>query len=109
MVQYITYKNEKYPIKIGYKVLKQLKAENVELEKAMGQNGQIDYEIFEPVLFYSLQQGHHYMDIPMPFKREEMEDLLDDCLFEFIELIPTFFQSPQKGVKRGTEILKKSK
>lgn len=97
MIQYLEYKSKKYPVKLGYKALKHLKAENIDLSKAMGEDGaNIDYEVFEPVLFHALEQGHSYVQKTNPFKREDMEDVLEDCLFDFVAMIPAFFQTPPK-------------
>jgi hypothetical protein len=93
MVKYITYKNEKYPVKIGYYVLKKLKAETgKEMDQAFAED---DIEVFEIILYYALKQGAKYEEKEFNFKREDMEDVLDDCFPEFVAMVPDFFQSLQ--------------
>jgi hypothetical protein len=94
MVEHIEYNGEKHPVKLGYYTIKKLQTEHgVSLEEAMG--GGI--ELFEPMLFYALQQGYRAEKKDCPFKIEDMEQVLDDCFFDFVQLIPKFF--PEDLVK----------
>jgi hypothetical protein len=95
MIKYIEFKGEKYPIKLGYYTLKMLKAEtSKDLEEVLGDG--TDITLFEPLLFYALEQGARYTGQEMPFKREDMEMVLDDCFFEFVGMIPDFFPNLQQ-------------
>jgi len=86
-VAHVTFNGKRLPIKLGYYTLKMMQKEhNVSMEQLQGQ-----FELYEPLLFYSLKQGHKVENIPFELTMEDMEMVLDDCLFEFIELIPSFF------------------
>lgn len=104
MIKHIVFRGEKYPVKIGYYTIKMLKAETgKEIEDVFAEG--VDLVIFETLLFYALKQGCKYTgvpfewvtgedgDAPIPFTKDMMEDVLDDCFFEFVELIPAFFPS----------------
>ena len=86
-VEHITYQKKKLPIKIGYKALKRVQQEHsqnmTDLEN--------DLTSYEPLLYYSLMQGHKLEGLDFPFKMEDMEDILDDCFFEFSEKLANFF------------------
>lgn len=103
MVEYITYKDKKYPFRVGYYAIKKLKAEGKSLED-IEKSG--DFEAYEDLLFYSLQQGHRVMDMEFEFKREDMEDVLDRCLTEFVPKIPDFFQGLEGMGEKMTDQLK---
>lgn len=87
MVEYITYQGEKLPIKLGYYVLKMLQEEHSANMEALG----TDLTLYEPLLFYSLKQGHKVEKKEFKYQMEDMVDILDDCFFDFVELIPKFF------------------
>ena len=99
MVKFITYKEKKYPVKVGYYVIKMLKAETgKEIEQVLSGDN-MDITVFEILLFYAMKQGAKYTETEFTFEKEDMEMILDDCFFEFLELIPSFFphlqQKPQ--------------
>lgn len=103
-VKFITFRKKKYPVKLGYAALKKFKADvNKSVEKALQED---DLEIYEPLLFYALEMGHKYtekefkfLDSGKPITKKDMEMVLDDCMFEFIELIPSFFPTLQTAQK----------
>lgn len=87
--EFITYKGKKYPVKLGYHALKCLQKEHgATMETIQG-----DMSLYEPLLFYSLESGHKLAKKEMPFKMEDMEEILEDCMYQFILLIPKFFPS----------------
>lgn len=94
MVEFITYQKKKYPIKIGYYVLKMLK---VETKKNLEDIGG-DIEIYETLLFYALKQGAKIEGVDFNFTKEDMEQVLDECFFDFVELIPKFFPDAKKFI-----------
>jgi hypothetical protein len=89
MVEFITYKKEKHPIRLSYRVFKGMKAEmgDVDLDKLQS----LDTAVMETMLWHGLISGYKSEDKVMPFTREEMEDILDECFYEFLKLIPLFF------------------
>lgn len=94
MVQYITYKEKEYPIKVGYLALKRLKQEtNKELQDITDS----DFEIYEALLFFALEQGARVMEQKMVFERTQMEEVLDECFFDFVKKIPLFFPTAEEG------------
>jgi len=95
MVEFISYQKKKYPIKLGYYVLKMLKAET---GKNFEEIGAQDFEIYETLLFYSLKQGAKVQEVDFTFTKDDMEQILDECFFEFVELIPKFFPDAKKSV-----------
>ena len=86
-VEHIHYKNKKLPVKLGYYALKMLQK-----DKGVGMEAlESDLSLYEPLLFYSLEQGHRVNKKEFSLTMEDMVDVLDDCFFEFVSLIPKFF------------------
>lgn len=107
MVEYITYKKKKYPVRVSYFALKHMSKETggkMEMEDI----GSMDIEMYEALLFFALQAGAKASDIEFNFKREEMEMVLDECLMEFVGVIPKFFPK-QSGEVEGKSQRKKNK
>jgi len=103
-VEYIKYKNKKYPVKLGYYALMMLQKEHgVSMEGIEG-----NIALYEPLLFYSLEQGAKATKQELTLTRDDMIDVLDDCFFQFIELIPKFFPVEELG-KRQVAIGKPKK
>lgn len=87
IVQYIGYKDEKYPVRISYYALKKFQEETgkeiEELDK--------DISLLEPLLWYALVAGHQAENKPMTLKREDIEFMLDESLDEFNLAMLSFF------------------
>lgn len=87
MVQYLKYRGKEYPIKLGNYSLRRFQEENgVDLS-----NAKEDESLYEPLLFFALKQGARYEKQELDLVREDMIDVLDDCMMEFIQAIPKFF------------------
>lgn len=100
MVEYISYKGEKYPLRIAYSVTKHLQ---VETGKSIDDLDE-DVSILEIILFYGLKSGAKAEGVEFKLTREDMEDVLDEMgIMEFVEKIKIFFPSAedtdQKKVK----------
>lgn len=93
MVEYITYKGEKYPVRIAWSTIKAL--ETVENLNA--------FEKTELALYCGLVSGHKAEDKEMPFKAEEIQFLLDECVDEFNAI----FQKQAQKAKENSESDKK--
>ena len=89
MVRYITYEEQELPIRVSYFALKKLK-EDLGRGLSIEDDG-TDYAAYETLLFYALEKGHQKMKLPFTFKKEDMEDIMDEVYFDFMKLIPEFF------------------
>jgi len=99
MIKHINYKGTKYPIRVAYRALNGFKKDTgIDFEK-MGKGEEKDLEYYEPLLFYSLVSGCKGEEIKMPFTREQMPDVLDECMFEFVALLPLFFPEELKKTR----------
>jgi len=104
-VEFVTYRDKKIPIKVGYYALKMLRTEHgIDIEKIDD-----NWDAFEPLLFYSLKQGHKREGVEFPFKMEDMEDVLDDCFMEFIDKVANFFPQDELAKMMGEVEAKKKK
>lgn len=92
MVKFIEYKKEKYPVRLSYRALKSLKGSD--LTKVA--QGEFDDAIFENLLWAGLQSGHTAEEKELTLKKENIEDILDECFFEFVKIIPEFFPKAQE-------------
>ena len=92
MVKYLKVNNEKLPVCIAYTALKKFQEQTG--KSVMSQNGIMD-DIFsgdlEYLLLFALESGYAKEGKECPYKKDDMAGLLDDCLFDFIKLIPEFF------------------
>lgn len=91
-VEHITYKNKRLPVKLGYHALKMLQKEKgATMDQIQG-----DISLYEPLLFYSLEQGHKIAKKEFTLTQDDMPDVLEDAFFEFVALIPKFFPDVEK-------------
>lgn len=92
MIKYIEYKKQKYPVRVGYRALKMLQKETgMSFEELQKQEKGLELENYEILLFHSLVAGSKAEETAMPFKMDDMIDLLDECFMEFVRMIPEFF------------------
>ncbi len=103
MTRTVTYKGKKYPLRISYKALK-----GVAL--TLGREFRSDTELFdfegaEELLFHSIKAGCKFSEKEFDLKREEMEDVLDECFDDFIAAFVAFSQDVQK--RAGLDVKKK--
>lgn len=89
MVDYISYKGEKYPVRFAWSTIKAL-------ETVTDLNL---YQKAELALYCGLMSGHKAEDKEMPFKVEDMEFLLDECKDEFEEAFAKQTKKPQADSK----------
>lgn len=111
MVKYLKIGNEKYPVRIGYYVLKQIKDQYEKDLFAVLKDVQntMDFTPYEDILFYSLEMGAWATSSEMRFKRDEMQNILDLCFLEFVALVASaeFFPpvpettEPPQGKQKG--------
>jgi len=109
MTEKIEINGKQYPIKVGYYALKYAvrEAEAAGKKGVTMENILTDGEdVHEALLFYGIELGCKIEGIPFELKREQAEMYLDDCFTVFLQLLPTFFPTPETGKKQKT--LKKS-
>lgn len=107
-VEFITYQDKKLPVKIGYYALKMMQSESKNKKVNLVDTNEL--ALYEPMLFYALKQGHKLEKIKFTFKMSDMVDILDDCFFEFTEIVAKFFPEELLGkMMAGVEQPKKGK
>jgi len=93
MVDYITYKEKEYPVKVGYTALKNFQGHGKDGKRLSMLDLQDDYSLYEPLLFYSLKKGAQIENVKMEFKITDMEDILEDILFgQFVDIVTNSFE-----------------
>jgi hypothetical protein len=102
MVEFIEYKEEKLPIRISYHALAEYKRETgKDFDKSFASEGGIPMEMFEPLLFYSIESGFRAIGKEMKFDRKKDSfELLEECFFQFTEVITKFFPSEDQIAKK---------
>jgi hypothetical protein len=101
MIRFITFEEQDYPVRVSYYALKMLKEE---LGRGLNPTDDgTDYDAYECLLFYALKKGHQKVtpNMEFPFKREQMEDVMDECYFEFMKIVPEFFSDETVEPKTG--------
>lgn len=76
MVDYITYKGEKYPVRIAWSTLKKIAREDLD-----------QWEQAELALWCGLISGHVAENKELTLKREDVEFILDESLEEYNEIM----------------------
>ena len=89
MVEYITYKGLKYPVRISFSALKHLKQETGKDVSEMSFTSDLQY--IEILLWYGLVSGHQAESKPLELKREDVEFILDESLSEFNQILVASF------------------
>jgi len=92
MVKKISYKGREYPIRISYKALKGVVGE---LGREFRGNADVfDFEGAEALLFHAMKAGCDFAGEELDLKREQMVDVLDESLNEFIAAFTAFTLAP---------------
>jgi hypothetical protein len=101
MIKYIKYKDKKYPLRIGYKAVKGVNAD-LGRDFSHNENGKFDFEGAESLLFHGLKQGCEFTGQDFDLKREDMENVLEESLMDFISALPDFSRDARMapGVKK---------
>jgi len=95
MIKFIHYQPNKdskvlkLPVRASYKAMKLMK-EEAGLVIGIDDDG-TNYEAYETLLYYSLKNGYAWQQEEMPYKKEDMEDIMDQCFQEFMGMLPAFF------------------
>lgn len=97
MIDFITYDEEKLPIRISYSAIKRYE---LETKKPIGKIDE-SIENLEILLYYGLMAGHKAEKKELSFEREDMEWILDECLEEFNNILTGSFQTPTEGGSSG--------
>ena len=104
----IKYNGKEYPVKIGYYALKHTSKELAEKtnNKDMSMEDVLsgDITVYEPLLYYSLVMGAKVMNTELDIEREEMEFVLDGCLFDFQQMVIDSFPKPQEVGKQSKAV-----
>ena len=80
MVEFITYKDKKYPIRMSYYVL--MMAQKESGASSLDQLDK-DFEAQQHILWYALVAGHKLAGKELELPREDMVWVLDACYMEF--------------------------
>ncbi len=97
MIKYITYQKKKYPVRLAYRALKMFELDTgVTSDELSTGKGKIEY--YETLLFHGLVSGQRAIDKKkeMPFEKDEMIDILDECWLEFLAMFKDFFPEDDK-------------
>lgn len=97
MVEYVKIKGKKYPVKVGYYVMKKVKelVGTESLSKALKENKE-NLELYETMLYAALKQGAYEEGEELDLKKDEMGLALGSCFLEFIEIIGSAKFYPSK-------------
>jgi len=86
-VEFITYNEKRYPIKLGvYSLMILQNRDGVSLDEIVTRP-----ELYKPILFMALQQGAKITKQKLDLLEEDMDIVLDECFIEFTTLFPKFF------------------
>ena len=84
MVKYITYQDKKYPVRVSFLALQKTQDE-IGSEIFTGDN--FNLKALIPLLYYSLDAGHHMERKIFEVKRDEIPYMLDECFKEFVQIV----------------------
>ncbi|MFA6336267.1 MAG: hypothetical protein WCX48_12100 [Bacteroidales bacterium] len=106
MIRFLNYEGKKLPVRLSYFAMAQLQAEQG--AKYNIENLTDDYSVYESLLFYSLESGYMYQKKPMPYTRDQMCEILEECFFEFLSYIPEFLSTQKvnkEQIKENQEVV----
>jgi hypothetical protein len=92
-VKYISYRGNQYPVRISFKAIKRFQLETGKDIKDLDK----DFAYLETLLWFGLLAGHKAEDKELTLKREEMEDVLDESMNDFNDLLVASFPLPGEG------------
>jgi len=97
-VEYLKFDGDEYPIVVDFYALKRLQ------HKAKGGLEKLDTDLslYEPFLYYAMERGAVVTETKMEFKMVDMERILCDCYFDFVEMIPKFFARDEDQSEKPT-------
>lgn len=89
-VKYLDYKGDKLPYRVSYKSISKWQEET---GKSLSDLEEIDSQLslIEPLFYWAVVVGCKYDGIELKYKRDELEDVLDDNWMEFMSGIGDFF------------------
>ena len=97
MVEFITYKKEKLPVRVSYYALSEYKNETGEEFDNSVEGNKHNLKMFEPIFFYSLESGHRAIGREFTINRKtDMFDILEECFMDFANVLPKFFPKLEK-------------
>lgn len=108
MVQKIKFNGKQHPITISYYALKHTAGETGKKLTDLG-NLSDDPETYESLLYHGLRAGANIENEEFNYRREDMEMILDQCFFEFIDVIKKAFPSKENEVAVESGDKKKGK
>jgi hypothetical protein len=108
MVEYITIHDKKYPVRIGYYVMKKVKEETGEsLSEIFKTKDSLD-PIHETILYAALQVGAFAEKQELDLKREDMEMILDLCFTDYMKAFSSDKFFPKEDVAELEAKMKKA-
>lgn len=105
MVEYIEINGQKYPVRIGYYVMKNVKAETgMSLSEALRHARENeDLTVHETILYYALKMGAFAEKVDMPFEKSDMELVLDMCFYDYMTLYNSDKFFPREKIEKLEE------
>ena len=96
-VEYLDYTNgvgekKKLPIRVSYYALKKVKEDT---NKSLSDVKDDDFDVYESLLYHSLSKGHQVEGMSFNLKKADMEDVMDQVYFQFMKVVPKFFEQAQ--------------
>ena len=109
MVEYLEINGKKYPARIGYYVMKNVKAETgMSLSQCLEKSRkEEDFAVHECILYYALKMGAFAEKVEMSFEREEMGMILDMCFYDYMSLYSSDKFFPKEKIKKLEEEARK--
>lgn len=103
MIKEIDIKGKKYPVKVSFNAEKHLQKEyGISPSELEG-----NLEAIECYFYYSIQSGCKETGQEFDLKREDIPFILDDCLLDFMLMLPEFQEQMAEDIKKKRELLKK--
>lgn len=117
MVEWITIFGKKYPIRIGYYVMKRVKEKTGKNLQDAFEQAKDDIEIHEVILYAALKMGAFAERQELDLKEEDMPMILDMCFNEYFKAFSSdkFFPKEEevsgeaKGGKKKTKATAQNK
>ena len=104
MIQYLDYKEDKIPFRVGYYALSRWQAETGKDLTALDEIDN-DITLVEPLMWYAIEAGCKAEGKKNPFTKKDFAFSMDEIWDEFLGKMESFFQGAEEAKKRPQETL----
>lgn len=102
MIDFITYHEKQYPVRISHYVLEMTEKESKAKKQNLEELDNNEYDLQRIMLWYALVAGHHMAQQELTLTREDVIWVIDECYTDFLRIL---YESSQAIIKFKEELV----